>query len=77
MMPTITSQKAYKKNIVGKKEQQNNFVPVLYPFCRQAKIHIVSKLRRNAYKTIKIGYFCPAFFPIQQNQRIILITKIK
>ena len=60
-MPTKTSQSAYKKNMVGKKDQQKIFVPLLYQFCRQDNHHTVSELRRNAYKTTKISYFLPAF----------------
>ena len=74
-MPTKTSQKAYKNNNVGKRSQQNDFVPVLYPFCRQVKIFKINKLQKNAYKTTKIGYFGSAFFPLQQIQRRIQILK--
>ena len=68
-MPTKTSQSAYKINIVGRISKINDFVPLLYQFCRQVKIHIISELQRNAYKTTKIGYFCSAFFPFQQIQK--------
>ena len=60
----------YKKIIVVRIRKRNEFVPLLYRICSGVKKIIVSELQRIYFKTTKIGYFCLAFFPIQQNQRI-------
>lgn len=69
MITTKMVQTDYKKIIVVKINQRNDFVPLLYRICSSVKKKIVSKLQGNAYKTTKIGYFCSAFFPFQQNQK--------
>ena len=68
-MPTKTSQNAYKINSVGRFSKRNDFVPLLYQFCRQVKIHIISELQRIYYKTTKIAVGPSAFFPLQQNPK--------
>ena len=71
MITTKMIQNDYKKIIVVKISHGNDFVPDLYRFCSSVKKKIVSELQRIYYKTTKIGYFCPAFFPFQQYQGII------
>ena len=63
MMPTKTSQNAYKINSVGRFSKRNDFVPLLYQFCRQVKIHIISELQRIYYKTTKLTTSVQLFFP--------------
>jgi hypothetical protein len=69
MITTNLLQNDYKKIIVVKNSQRSDFVPVLYRFCSSVKKIIVSELQRIYYKTTKISYFHPAFFPLQQYQK--------
>ena len=77
MITTKMVQTDYKKVFVVKIRPENDFVPLLYRFCSNVINKIVSELQRIYYKTTKIAVGPPAFFPIQQNQRIIKIIKIK
>ena len=69
MITTKMVQNDYKKIIVVKNNQRNDFVPVLYRFCSSVKNIIVSELQRIYYKTTKIAVGQPAFFPFQQIQK--------
>ena len=69
MITTKMLQNDYKKIIVVKNCQRNDFVPLLYRFCSSAKKKIVSELQRIYYKTTKIAVCPPAFFPLQQNPK--------
>jgi len=69
MITTKMIQNDYKKIFVVKISQGINLVPLSYRICSSVKNKIVSELQRIYYKTTKIGYFSPAFFPIQQNQK--------
>jgi hypothetical protein len=71
MITTKMTQNDYKKIFVVKNSRSIDFVPVLYPFCSKVKKIIVSELQRIYYKTTKNSSFSPAFFPLQQIQRII------
>jgi hypothetical protein len=71
MITTKMTQNDYKKIFVVKNSQKNDFVPLLYWICSSVKTKIISELQRIYYKTTKISYFHPAFFPLQQIQRII------
>ena len=68
MITTKMIQNDYKKIIVVKISQRNDFVPVLYRICSSVINKIVSELQRIYYKTTKIAVRPPAFFPLQQNQ---------
>ena len=69
MITTKMVQNDYKKIIVVKNWQRKDFVPLLYRFCSNAKLIIVSELQRIYYKTTKIAVCPSAFFPLQQNPK--------
>lgn len=72
MITTKMIQIDYKKIIVVKNSNKNEFVAVLYRFCSSGKKLIISNLQWNYYKTTKIRSFA-SFFPqlqIQRHQRL-------
>jgi len=63
MITTKMVQNDYKKIIVVKNNQRNDFVPLLYRICSRVKKIIVSELQRIYYKTTKLTTSVQLFFP--------------